>query len=29
LVEIQDRHGSTKGNDSIVRYVKEAIGLKL
>ena len=29
LVEIPDRHGSTKGSDSILRYVKEAIGLKL
>lgn len=29
LVEIPDRHGSIKGKDSIVRYVKESIGLKL
>ncbi len=29
LVEIQDRHGSSKGSDSILRYVKEAIGLKI
>jgi len=29
LAEIPDRHGSTKGSDSIVRYVKEAIGLKI
>lgn len=29
LVEIPDRHGSKKGSDSILRYVKEAIGLKL
>lgn len=29
LVEIPDRHGSSKGNDSIVRYVNEAIGLKI
>ncbi|MGV8982756.1 V-type ATP synthase subunit F [Clostridium sp.] len=29
LVEIPDRHGSNKGSDSILRYVKEAIGLKL
>ena len=29
LVEIPDRHGSSKGSDSIVRYVKEAIGIKI
>jgi len=29
LVEIPDRHGSSKGSDSIVKYVKEAIGLKI
>jgi len=29
LVEIPDRHGWGKGSDSILRYVKEAIGLKL
>jgi V/A-type H+-transporting ATPase subunit F len=29
LVEIPDRHGSSKGSDSILRYVKEAIGLKI
>lgn len=29
VVEIPDRHGSIKGNDSILRYVKEAIGLKI
>lgn len=29
LVEIPDRHGWRKGNDSILRYVKEAIGLKI
>lgn len=29
LVEIPDRHGSMKGSDSITRYVKEAIGLKI
>ena len=29
IVEIPDRHGWSKGSDSILRYVKEAIGLKL
>ena len=29
LIEIPDRHGSIKGSDSIVRYVKEAIGIKI
>jgi len=29
LVEIPDRHGWRKGSDSILRYVKEAIGLKI
>ena len=29
LVEIPDRHGWSKGSDAILRYVKEAIGLKL
>lgn len=29
LIEIPDRHGSNKGSDSILRYVKEAIGLKI
>ncbi|MBU5590700.1 V-type ATP synthase subunit F [Clostridium sp. MSJ-4] len=29
LVEIPDRHGSIKGNDAIVKYVKESIGLKI
>lgn len=29
LVEIPDRHGSSKGSDPILRYVKEAIGLKI
>lgn len=29
IVEIPDRHGSTKGENSIIRYVKESIGLKI
>ncbi|MCB2297291.1 V-type ATP synthase subunit F [Clostridium tagluense] len=29
LVEIPDRHGWSKGSDAILRYVKEAIGIKL
>ncbi|MGH4125878.1 MAG: V-type ATP synthase subunit F [Clostridium sp.] len=29
LVEIPDRHGWSKGSDAILKYVKEAIGLKL
>lgn len=29
LVEIPDRHGWSKSSDAILRYVKEAIGLKL
>lgn len=29
VVEIPDRHGTVRGNDSILRYVKEAIGLKI
>ena len=29
LVEIPDRHGSIKGEDWILRYIKEAIGLKI
>ena len=29
LVEIPDRHGSSRGSDAIVKYVKEAIGLKI
>jgi len=29
LVEIPDRHGWNKGNDAILRYVKEAIGIKI
>jgi V/A-type H+-transporting ATPase subunit F len=29
IVEIPDRHGTTRGDDSIVRYVKESIGLKI
>lgn len=29
IVEIPDRHGSKKGQDSIIRYVKESIGLKI
>lgn len=29
LVEIPDRHGWRKGDDSILKYVKEAIGLKI
>jgi V/A-type H+-transporting ATPase subunit F len=29
IVEIPDRHGWRKGSDSILRYVKEAIGLKI
>jgi len=29
LVEIPDRHGFHKGSDSILRYVKEAIGIKI
>jgi V/A-type H+/Na+-transporting ATPase subunit F len=28
LVEIPDRHGPIKGKDSIVKYVRESIGLK-
>ncbi|WP_125152800.1 V-type ATP synthase subunit F [Clostridium rectalis] len=29
VVEIPDRHGSIKKDDSILRYVREAIGLKI
>lgn len=29
IVEIPDRHGWRKGSDSILKYVKEAIGLKI
>lgn len=29
IVEIPDRHGTIRGDDSIVRYVKESIGLKI
>jgi len=29
IVEIPDRHGSRKGKDSIVGYVRESIGLKI
>lgn len=29
VVEVPDRHGSRKGEDSITRYVREAIGMKV
>jgi len=29
LIAIPDRHGSARAQDSITRYVREAIGLKL
>ena len=29
VVEIPDRHGSTKGESSITKYVRESIGLKI
>lgn len=29
LVEIPDRHGSGRSKDSITRYVREAIGVKI
>ena len=29
IVEIPDRHGTTRSSDSITRYVKESIGLKI
>lgn len=29
VVEIPDRHGTGRGPDSITRYVREAIGLKI
>lgn len=29
IVEIPDRHGTIKGQDSIIRYVKESIGIKI
>jgi V/A-type H+-transporting ATPase subunit F len=29
IVEIPDRHGSIKGMDYILRYIRESIGLKL
>jgi V/A-type H+-transporting ATPase subunit F len=29
IVEIPDRHGTTREKDSITRYVKESIGLKI
>lgn len=29
IVEIPDRHGTTRGKDSITKYVKESIGLKI
>lgn len=29
IVEIPDRHGSNRADDSIMRYVRDAIGLRL
>lgn len=29
IVEIPDRHGSNKGQDWILKYIREAIGLKI
>lgn len=29
IVQIPDRHGSSRGMDSITQYVRDAIGLKL
>jgi V/A-type H+-transporting ATPase subunit F len=29
IVVIPDRHGTTRGRDSITKYVKESIGLKI
>lgn len=29
IVEIPDRHGTTKGKDYILKYVRESIGLKI
>lgn len=29
IVEIPDRHGSSRAKDSITQYVREAIGLKI
>lgn len=29
IVEIPDRHGTTRQKDSITRYIKESIGLKI
>lgn len=29
IVEIPDRHGTTREKDSLTRYVKESIGLKI
>lgn len=29
IVEIPDRHGTSRPSDSITRYVKESIGLKI
>lgn len=29
VVEIPDRHGTERGSDSITRYVRDAVGLKL
>lgn len=29
IVEIPDRHGSGRANDSITRYVRDAIGVKI
>lgn len=29
IVEIPDRHGSGRGGDSITRYVRDAIGIKI
>lgn len=29
IVEVPDRHGSGKGADSIARYVRDAIGVKV
>ena len=29
IVEIPDRHGTTRGKESITKYVKESIGVKI
>ncbi len=29
IIEIQDRHGSIRGDDYIAKYMKESIGLKI